>query len=284
MKSTNYSEKVLDHFKKPRNVGTIEGPNVASGRVGNPTCGDIMEMYILVEKNTIKDIKFQTFGCGSAVATSSMTTEMVKGMTLDQAMKVTRKDVAEELDGLPPIKMHCSNLAADALHEAIKNYRAGNYNKGTEKISETSETSEVTKINPQTTVIKGEIDYIGKGVSYQIKNYADFKDQRILILFKGDISIKIALELTKYTGRVILLTLEKEIKSDSELRKKLLRSDVKLLHEAKLLEILGEGEVEKVKILDMDEEDTFELFVDAVIIPEIISIPNHNECSDEIPL
>ncbi|MHA1901429.1 MAG: hypothetical protein ACTSW5_11085, partial [Promethearchaeota archaeon] len=150
--------------------------------------------------------------------------------------------------------------------------------------SETSETSEVTKINPQTTVIKGEIDYIGKGVSYQIKNYADFKDQRILILFKGDISIKIALELTKYTGRVILLTLEKEIKSDSELRKKLLRSDVKLLHDAKLLEILGEGEVEKVKILDMDEEDTFELFVDAVIIPEIISIPNHNECSDEIPL
>lgn len=275
MKSTNYSEKVLDHFKNPRNVGTLDGGDVASGRVGNPTCGDIMEMYIEVKDDIIKDIKFQTFGCGSAVATSSMTTEMVKGMSLDQALKVTRKDVANELDGLPPIKMHCSNLAADALHEAIRNYRAGNYNK---------EASGTTEIKPQTNVIKGEIDYIGKGVSYQVKNYADYKDQRVLVLFKGDISIEIALELTKHTGRVILLTLEKEIKSDSDLRKKLLRSDVKLLYEAKLLEILGEGEVEKVKILDLDEEDKYDLFVDSVIIPELLTIPSTTECSDDIPL
>jgi nitrogen fixation NifU-like protein len=275
MKSTNYSEKVLEHFKNPRNVGTLDGRNVASGRVGNPTCGDIMEMYIKVEDDIIKDIKFQTFGCGSAVATSSMTTEMVKGLSLEQALKVTRKDVAQELDGLPPIKMHCSNLAADALHEAIRNYRAGNYNK---------EGSGTSEIKPQTNVIKGEIDYIGKGVTYQVKNYADYKDQRVLVLFKGDISIEIALELTKHTGRVILLTLEKEIKSDNDLRKKLLRSDVKLLYEAKLLEILGEGEVEKVKILDLDEEDKYELFVDSVIIPELLTIPSTTECSDDIPL
>jgi len=275
MKSTNYSEKVLEHFKNPRNVGTLDGSNVASGRVGNPTCGDIMEMYIEVKDDIIKDIRFQTFGCGSAVATSSITTEMVKGLSLDQALKVTRKDVAQELDGLPPIKMHCSNLAADALHEAIRNYRAGNYNK---------EASGMSEIKPQTNVIKGEIDYIGKGVSYQVKNYSDYKDQRVLVLFKGDISIEIALELTKHTGRVILLTLEKEIKSDNDLRKKLLRSDVKLLYEAKLLEILGEGEVEKVKILDLDEEDKYELFVDSVIIPELLTIPSTTECSDDIPL
>ena len=275
MKSTNYSEKVLEHFKNPRNVGTLDGADVASGRVGNPTCGDIMEMYIEVKDDIIKDIRFQTFGCGSAVATSSMTTEMVKGLSLDQALKITRKDVANELDGLPPIKMHCSNLAADALHEAIRNYRAGNYNK---------ESSGTTEIKPQTNVIKGEIDYIGKGVSYQVKNYSDYKDQRVLVLFKGDLSIEIALELTKHTGRVILLTLEKEIKSDSDLRKKLLRSDVKLLYEAKLLEILGEGEVEKVKILDLDEEEKYDLFVDAVIIPELLTIPSTTECSDDIPL
>ena len=124
MKSTSYSEKTLDHFRNPRNVGMLEGDDVAVGRVGNPVCGDIMEMYLRIKDDRIVEIKFQTFGCGSAVATSSMTTELVLGMTLDEALAVTRKDVAEALDGLPPIKMHCSNLAADALHEAIKNYRA----------------------------------------------------------------------------------------------------------------------------------------------------------------
>ena len=117
-----YSEKVLDHFRNPRNVGTIEDAD-GYGKVGNPVCGDLMEIYIKVEDDIIKDIKFKTFGCGSAIATSSMVTELAKGMHIDEAMKITRKDVADELDGLPPKKMHCSNLAADALHAAIKNYK-----------------------------------------------------------------------------------------------------------------------------------------------------------------
>ena len=106
MKSTNYSDKVMDHFRNPRNTGVLVGDNVAVGRVGNPVCGDLMDVYIRVENDIITEVKFQTFGCGSAVATSSMITEMVKGKSLDYALKVTRKDVAEELDGLPPIKMH----------------------------------------------------------------------------------------------------------------------------------------------------------------------------------
>lgn len=118
-----YSEKVLDHFRNPRNVGEIEDAD-GYGKVGNPVCGDLMEIYIKVDDNIIKDIKFKTFGCGSAIATSSMVTELAKGMNLDEAMNITRKDVADELDGLPPKKMHCSNLAADALHAAIEDYRA----------------------------------------------------------------------------------------------------------------------------------------------------------------
>jgi nitrogen fixation NifU-like protein len=117
-----YSEKVLDHFKNPRNVGELEDAD-AEGTVGNPVCGDLMTMYIKVKDDRIEDIKFKTFGCGAAIATSSMTTELAKGKTLDEASKISRQDVAEALDGLPPVKMHCSNLAADALHEAIKSYR-----------------------------------------------------------------------------------------------------------------------------------------------------------------
>jgi nitrogen fixation NifU-like protein len=117
-----YSEKVLDHFKNPRNVGELKNAD-AEGTVGNPVCGDLMTMYIKVKDDRIEDIKFKTYGCGAAIATSSMTTELAKGKTLDEAMEISRKDVAEALDGLPPVKMHCSNLAADALHEAIKNYR-----------------------------------------------------------------------------------------------------------------------------------------------------------------
>ncbi len=117
-----YSEKVLDHFRSPRNVGEIEDAD-GVGTVGNPVCGDMMSIYIKVKDNSIEDIKFKTFGCGAAIATTSMTTELAKGKTLDEAMKITRGQVAEELDGLPPVKMHCSNLAADALHEAIKDYR-----------------------------------------------------------------------------------------------------------------------------------------------------------------
>jgi nitrogen fixation NifU-like protein len=117
-----YSEKVLELFRNPKNVGEIPDAD-GVGTVGNPVCGDLMTIYIKVKEDRIEDIKFKTFGCGAAIATSSMTTKLAKGKTLDEAMKITRADVAEELGGLPPIKMHCSNLAADALHEAIKDYR-----------------------------------------------------------------------------------------------------------------------------------------------------------------
>ena len=117
-----YSDKVMDHFRNPRNVGEIaEADGV--GEIGNVSCGDIMKIFIKVEGDIIQDVKFQTFGCGSAIASSSMVTEMVMGKTLDEAEKISNKAVAEALDGLPPEKMHCSNLAADALHEAIKDYR-----------------------------------------------------------------------------------------------------------------------------------------------------------------
>jgi len=117
-----YTEKVLDHFRNPRNMGEIKNPD-GFGKVGNPTCGDVMAVYIKVKDERIVDIKFKTFGCTAAVATSSVLTEMVKGKTIDEALKLTRDDVANELGGLPAIKMHCSNLAADALREAIKDYR-----------------------------------------------------------------------------------------------------------------------------------------------------------------
>jgi nitrogen fixation NifU-like protein len=123
MAQIGYSEKVMEHFMNPRNVGTIENPD-GYGKVGNPVCGDVMEMFISVEDDTISDIKFRTFGCGSAIATSSMVTELAKGKHIDEAMEITRKDVADELDGLPPRKMHCSNLAADALHGAIEDYKS----------------------------------------------------------------------------------------------------------------------------------------------------------------
>lgn len=117
-----YSDRVMDHFTNPRNVGEIPDAN-GVGEVGNARCGDIMKMWIKVENNVITDIKFKTFGCGAAIATSSMITEIVKGMSIAEAEKVSNRQVAEELDGLPPAKMHCSNLAADALRAAIANYR-----------------------------------------------------------------------------------------------------------------------------------------------------------------
>jgi nitrogen fixation NifU-like protein len=123
MAQIGYSKKVMDHFMNPRNVGEIENPD-GYGKVGNPVCGDLMEMFIKVKDDVITDMKFKTFGCGSAIATSSMVTELAMGMNVDEAMKLTRNDVASELDGLPPQKMHCSNLAADALHEAIKDYKS----------------------------------------------------------------------------------------------------------------------------------------------------------------
>jgi len=116
-----YSEKVMEHFANPHNVGEI--PNADGiGKVGNPQCGDVMWLYIKVKDNIITDIKFKTFGCGAAIATSSMITELARGKTLEEAKKISRQDVADSLDGLPPTKMHCSNLASDALREAIKDY------------------------------------------------------------------------------------------------------------------------------------------------------------------
>jgi len=116
-----YSDKVMEHFKNPRNVGEIPDAD-GIGKVGNPTCGDVMFIYIKVKDNIITDIKFKTLGCGAAIATSSMITEMARGKTLEEAMKISRGDVAEALDGLPPQKMHCSNLAADGLKAAIEDY------------------------------------------------------------------------------------------------------------------------------------------------------------------
>ena len=117
-----YSDKVMDHFSNPRNVGEIDDAD-GVGEVGNASCGDIMKIFLKVEENVIRDVKFKTFGCGAAIATSSMVTEMAIGKTLEEALELTNAAVAEALDGLPAAKMHCSNLAADALHEAIKNYR-----------------------------------------------------------------------------------------------------------------------------------------------------------------
>ena len=117
-----YSKKVMDHFTNPRNHGEISDPD-GLGKVGNPVCGDIMWLYITVnDDDIITDVKFKTFGCASAIASSSMTTELAKGKTLKEAYQLSRKTVADALDGLPPVKMHCSNLAADALHRAIEDY------------------------------------------------------------------------------------------------------------------------------------------------------------------
>ncbi|MBI4180654.1 MAG: Fe-S cluster assembly scaffold protein NifU [Chloroflexi bacterium] len=118
-----YSEKVMEHFRNPRNVGGMENPD-GVGHVGNPTCGDIMELYLKIKDNIITDAKFKTFGCGAAIATSSMVTEMVKGKRIEEALGISNKAVAEALDGLPPIKMHCSVLAEEAVKSAIDDYIA----------------------------------------------------------------------------------------------------------------------------------------------------------------
>lgn len=120
-----YTEKVMDHFQNPRNMGKIDNPS-AVGEVGNATCGDIMRIYLDIENDVVKDVKFQTYGCGAAIATTSIMTELVKGKTLEEALKITNANVAEELGGLPPVKMHCSNLAADAFQAAVENYKNKN--------------------------------------------------------------------------------------------------------------------------------------------------------------
>lgn len=123
-----YSKKVMEHFMNPRNVGEIKDAD-GIGEVGNPICGDMMTFYIKVKDSKLEDVKFKTFGCGAAIAVSSMVSEMAKGKTLDEAMKITNKSVASELGGLPENKLHCSNLGADALHKAIENYLSKKKNK-----------------------------------------------------------------------------------------------------------------------------------------------------------
>ncbi len=118
-----YSEKVMDHFTNPRNVGEMDDAD-GVGTEGNPVCGDMMKIFIKIKDDVITDVKFQTFGCGAAIAVSSMVTEVAKGMTLEEAGKITKASLAEALDGLPPQKMHCSNLGADALHKAIEDYKS----------------------------------------------------------------------------------------------------------------------------------------------------------------
>ncbi|MDD4126188.1 MAG: Fe-S cluster assembly scaffold protein NifU [Methanomicrobium sp.] len=118
----DYSDKVMDHFENPRNQGTIENSD-GIGEEGNPQCGDIMKIYIKVKDNIIEDVKFQTFGCGAAIASSSMATELIKGKTLEEAWELSNKAVVEALEGLPPQKVHCSVLAEDAIHKAINDYR-----------------------------------------------------------------------------------------------------------------------------------------------------------------
>lgn len=123
-----YSEKVMDHFENPRNVGVIEDAD-GIGTVGNPVCGDVMKMYIKVKDGIITDVKFKTFGCASAIATSSMATELIKGKSISEALTLTNKAVAEALDGLPPVKMHCSVLAEEAIKAAMEDYQNKELNK-----------------------------------------------------------------------------------------------------------------------------------------------------------
>jgi NifU-like protein involved in Fe-S cluster formation len=268
MKSTSYSEKTLDHFRNPRNVGTLEGPDVAVGKVGNPVCGDLMYMYIRVRDDRIADIKFQTFGCGSAVATSSMTTELVKDMTLDDAMKVTRNDVADALEGLPPIKMHCSNLAADALHDAIKAWREGRRGDSPDlpKVGEVRPSCGMPVSKPP--AVEGADVLLGKGIYRRIEDPKVFVDKRVLVVDRGKPSVDIALELTKHTGRVIFMSSTKEPSSKDDPRAPLKRSDVKVIYEAEPIAVLGDGEVEKVRVHDLNENEEYELFVDALVILE----------------
>lgn len=264
MKSTQYSEKTLDHFRNPRNVGIIEGDDVAIGRVGNPVCGDLMEMYVQVKDDRIADIKFQTFGCGSAVATSSMITELVMGKTLDEALEVTRADVADALDGLPPVKMHCSNLAADALHDAIKNWRSGTRLAplGAEEIAAAGKGCGAREV----VEVQGLTEYAGHGVHIAVEDVSALADKRVLVVDKGVPSAELALVLTKVTPRVIFATELDALGLPEELAAQVKRSDVKTLFRSVLLAVRGEGEVEKVLIRDLDEDDEYELFVDAVVV------------------
>ncbi|UCD05122.1 MAG: iron-sulfur cluster assembly scaffold protein [candidate division WOR-3 bacterium] len=255
MKSTQYSDKVLDHFKNPRNVGTLKGDDVSVGRVGNPVCGDLMEFYVKVKDDRIEDIKFKTFGCGSAIATASMITELAKGKTVEEAIRITRQDVANELDGLPPIKMHCSNLAADALRDALTKHQ-----------KKQGPTKEQTTDSTVPGEIKGLSDFLNKGVFTEVANFSDFANKRSMVIDKGERSMEIAIELTKQTPRVIFATKMKQLPA-TEIADKLKKSPVRVLYESEVLEISGLNTVEKVIIHDLNEDEKYELFVDSVIVP-----------------
>ena len=144
-----YSDKVMDHFKNPRNVGEIENAD-GIGEVGNPVCGDIMKIFLKIENNIVTDAKFKTFGCGAAIASSSMATELVRGKTLEEAWEVSNQAVAEALEGLPPIKMHCSVLAEEGIHKAINDYRVK------KELEPWVEKNPHSHIHPRKHVVKGE--------------------------------------------------------------------------------------------------------------------------------
>ena len=267
MKSTQYSEKTLEHFRNPRNVGHARGPERRRGPRRQPRLrrhdGHLHRGHA---DDRIEDIKFQTFGCGSAVATSSMITELVMGMKLDDALKVSRGDVADALDGLPPIKMHCSNLAADALHEAIKNWRAGI------KPEDATKTAVETACHPRpAAVVEVEIanldDYEGKGAYKETHTTsAELADQRVVVLDTGDRAAQMAIDLTDHTGRVVLMTTGKEPSVSSAMRSALRLSDVKILAEAQPLELRGEGELERILVHDLNEDEEYELTADAFVV------------------
>jgi nitrogen fixation NifU-like protein len=198
-----------------------------------------------------------------------MITELVMGKTLDEALAVTRADVADALDGLPPVKMHCSNLAADALHDAINNWRSG-------KRREPLTADEVaaagkgcsTSSTMETTAIQGAEKYAGRGLYSTVDDISALADKRVLVLDKGAASARLAIGLTEVTPRVIFLTELDMLALPENLATEIKRSDVKVLYQARLLALRGEGEVEKVLIRDLDENDEYELFVDAVVLLE----------------
>jgi hypothetical protein len=225
-----------------------------------------MEMYVRIKDERIDDIRFQTFGCGSAVATSSMITELVMGKTLDEALDVTRADVADALDGLPPVKMHCSNLAADALHDAIKNWRSG---RRLQPLSEAEISSAGVGCGArEATVIEGATEYEDKGVFTSVDDVSALADKRVLVLDKGVASARLALSLTEVNPRVVFVTELSALGLPEDVAGQVKRSDVKVLYQSRLLAVRGEGEVEKVLIHDLDEDDEYELFVDAVVLLE----------------
>jgi nitrogen fixation NifU-like protein len=196
-----------------------------------------------------------------------MITELVVGMQLDEALKVSRGDVADALDGLPPIKMHCSNLAADALHEAIKNWRDG------VKPEDATTTPVEKSCHPRPAeVVEVEIQnldaYEGKGLHKKLDDLTEVADERVVVLDTGDRAAQLAMDLTDHTGRVVLMTTGKEPSVSPAVRSALRLSDVKILAEAQPLELLGEGELERIRVHDLNEDEEYELTADAFVVLE----------------